>query len=74
VDYDLILTLGLLAVLLSLPLFIAGWVEQRLSMTALTLLVFGCVLTGGALRFGSQSYTVDEIPDLVLRVLGQYLF
>jgi hypothetical protein len=74
VDYDLILTLGLLAVLVSLPLFISGWVEQRLSVTALTLLVFGAVLVGMAVRFSTDRYVVDEIPDLVLRVLGQYLF
>lgn len=72
-DWDLILTVGVLLLLLSLPSFVGGLGEGRLSRIGVLLVVLGAGMASFAVLSRPEGYTLQEIPEAMLRVLARVI-
>lgn len=72
-DYDLVLVIGLVIGILSVPSMLSAWVDGRAPRgSAVTVLVSGVLLVV-ALTQNPQRYQWTDIPHVVVEVIGRYL-
>ncbi len=72
-DYDLVLVIGLVIGILSVPSMLSAWVDGRAPRgSAVTVLVAGVLLVV-ALTQNPQRYQFNDIPHVVVEVIGRYL-
>ena len=72
-DWDLILTVGIMLLLLSLPSFLGGLGEGRLSRTGVLLVVLAAGLCSWAMLSRPEGYALQDIPQAMLRVLARII-
>lgn len=72
-DTDLFLVVGLVLGALSVPSFLNGYAESRLPRFALLTLGLGAALVVGANLGNPAGYSVQEVPDVVIRVVGRLI-
>lgn len=72
-DHDLILTLGMVLLALSLPSFLGGWVEGRLSRFAVAIFAVSAGMIGWAVHFNPEGYRLHQIPEVVLGVIARMI-
>lgn len=72
-DPDVLLTIGLAILVLSIPSMLSAVSEGRAPRaSALTLLIaFGCILY--AMSTAPGGYRLDDIPAAVMRAVGQFI-
>jgi hypothetical protein len=70
-DTDLILTLGIALMVLTLPSLLAAWVEGRVPRVGAVLLItsFGMIIAAVSTRPGG--YAINEIPGIMLAVVAK---
>jgi hypothetical protein len=71
VDTDLILTVGIVVAVLSIPALLSAFAESRPPRGAAIMGLISGVLIVVALTQRPSGYTFDEIPDAVLRVVAR---
>jgi hypothetical protein len=72
-DYDLILVVGIVIGILSIPSMLSAWVDSRTPRgSAVTVLISG-VLIVIALTQNPRRYTFGELPHVFVSVVGRYL-
>ena len=71
---DLMMTVGILLLLVSILAFMSAWVESRLSPLGLGLLCIGAGLALGAQYLHPQGYGLADLPFAVLNVLAHYIY
>ena len=72
-DNDLILVMGILAGVLSIPALLAAFSESRPPRIGAVLVLISGVLLAVALTQKGGGYRIDEIPDIILSVIKRYL-
>jgi formate-dependent nitrite reductase membrane component NrfD len=72
-DYDLMLVIGLVIVVLAIPTMLQAYTDGRTPRTAGIMVMIATVLIVVALTKNPQGYSWDEMPDVVVRVIGSYL-
>ena len=72
-DTDLIIVLGVLAIVLALPALLSSWVDGSVPQSGIFLLLVGGVLITVALSQRGHTYTFAEMPDVLMRVIGRFL-
>lgn len=73
-DTDLVLVIGIVVLVLSLPSLLSAFTEGRAPRAGAIMLLIGGVLIVVALtRHGINTYTFADIPDVFLRVAARYL-
>jgi hypothetical protein len=70
-DTDLILVVGLLATLLSVPSLLAAYSESRPPRGGAVMMLIGGTLLVVALTQKPSGYTFAEVPETVYRVIGR---
>lgn len=70
---DLILVLGLFFAVLSLPAILSAFTHGRALRGPMMLLLGGMAMIAVAAAQDPNGFDVAEIPDRVVRVMGQYL-
>lgn len=70
-DTDLVLTLGLLLLALSLPSFLGGFAENRLSRLAVVMFALSAGMIGWAIHSRAEGLSLQDIPDIVLGVVAR---
>lgn len=70
-DTDLVLTIGVLLIVLSLPSLLSAWVESKFPRlgAALLLVALGMILTAVTVRPGG--YAFNEVPGVMLEVASR---
>lgn len=72
-DYDLILVVGLVIGILTVPSMVSAWVDGRAPRgSAVTVLISG-VLIVLALTQNPQRYSFADLPHVFVSVIGRYL-
>ncbi|MEY4983374.1 MAG: hypothetical protein RIR62_1640 [Pseudomonadota bacterium] len=72
-DYDLILVIGIVIGVLTVPSMLSAWVDGRAPRgSAVAVLVSG-VLVVIALTQNPQRYAFNEMPQVFVEVIGRYL-
>ena len=72
-DTDLVLTFGIVLVTLSLPSFLGGWVEGRLSPLGVALVALATGMIGSAVLMRPEGYVFHEIPAVMLGVVARVI-
>jgi hypothetical protein len=72
-DYDLILVIGIVTLVLAVPSLLGAYSENRPPRAAMILFVIGGGLVVYALAQSPSGYGFAEIPGLFVSVIGRYL-
>lgn len=72
-DSDLMLVVGLIVGVLSLPALLNAWTEGRAPRAGAIMVMIAIGLIVAATRTKPGGYRVDEVPDAFFRVLGRLL-
>jgi formate-dependent nitrite reductase membrane component NrfD len=72
-DTNLVLTLGIALVALTVPALFSAWADGYAPRTASVLLVLGIALIVAAVMYHPGGYRLNEVPGAVLGVLARAL-
>lgn len=72
-DHDLILVVGIVLVVLSIPSFLSAFAESRPPRTATILGLVGGVLIVVAVQGNASGYKISELPEVFVRVFARYI-
>ena len=70
-DTDLVLTLGILLLALTIPSLLAAWVEGRAPRIGALMLLASSSMIVTALMYRPTGYRFDEIPTVMLNVAAR---
>ena len=71
-DTDLMLVVGMVLCVLSIPSLLGAYSEGRAPRVGAILVLIGGVLLVTALTKNPRGYTFAEIPDVVVKVISRY--
>ena len=72
-DSDLMLVVGTLALVLSVPYLLSAWVDGQVPRIGAILVLIGGVLVVVALKDHGRPYTFAELPGVFLGVLARFM-
>ena len=72
-DPDLMLVVGLVLAVLTIPSMLSAYAESRPPRAAAIVALIAGVLIAVALTSKADGYRIAEIPDVFFRVIGRYL-
>ncbi len=70
-DTDLILTLGIVLLVLTVPSLLSAWVEGRVPRVGAIMLIVALALIISAVSTRPGGYSVSEIPAIMLTVVAR---
>ncbi|MGV8985196.1 MAG: hypothetical protein ACOH2H_02790 [Cypionkella sp.] len=70
-DTDLIIVVGILSLLMAVPTLLTAWVDGTVPRTGAILIMIGGVLVVVALNNHGRGYSLAEMPDVFMRVIGR---
>ncbi len=68
---DLMLVVGIISLLLTLPALLSAYVDGRVPRRAAIMVLIGGVLVALALTRKPGGYRFEDIPDVFVRVIAQ---
>lgn len=71
-DYDLVLVIGIVVAVLTIPSMMSAWMEGRAPRTATILLMAAGVMIVAALTQSPRPYTIAKLPHVFVEVIGRY--
>ncbi|SEN14928.1 hypothetical protein SAMN04488003_1105 [Loktanella fryxellensis] len=72
-DTDLIFVVGVFIAVLAVPAIISAFMDGRVPRAPALTVVIAALMIGYAVRERPMTYTVEGIPDAVLRVIATYI-
>ncbi|MEN8831010.1 MAG: hypothetical protein ABF285_06840 [Pacificibacter sp.] len=69
---DIVIVVGLLALLIALPTWISAFSENRFPFLAIALITLGSGMVAWVIMKNPGVYTFEEIPRTVTRVIGRF--
>jgi formate-dependent nitrite reductase membrane component NrfD len=70
-DTDLVLTIGIILLVLTIPSLLSAWVEQRVPRVASLMAIASLGMIVGALMTRPGGYSFSEVPSVMLRVFAR---
>ncbi len=70
---DLMLVVGLIVGILTIPALLNAWTEGRAPRAAAIMVMIAIGLIVGAVRLSPGGYALAEIPDVFFRVIGRLI-
>ena len=70
-DTDLILVIGIVVLILSIPSLLSAYAEARAPRAGAVLVLIGGVLVAVALTKHTAGYSFSELPSVFVRVIGR---
>jgi len=72
-DTDLMLVVGSIALVLSIPSLMSAWIEGQVPRIGAILVLIGGVLLVVALAKHGRPYTFAEMPEVFMKVFARWL-
>ena len=66
------IVVGTLSLLMAIPSLLSSWMEGTVPRAGAILVMIGGVLVVLALHQHGRGYTISEMPDVVMRVIGRF--
>jgi hypothetical protein len=70
-DTDLVLTLGIVLLILTLPSLLASWVEGRAPRVGAIMLVTSLGMIVAAVLYKPGGYAINEVPGVMVGVFAR---
>ena len=71
-ETDLIFVVGFFLLVLSIPAMVSAFMESRTPRAPALIILIGVLMIGYAVRERPMTYTVQAIPDTILRVYADF--
>ncbi len=72
-DYDLYLVIGLIVAVFSVPAVVSAISDNRTPRVAAIALIAGGALVAYAASQKPGGYSIDQVPDVVVKVIAKYV-
>ena len=72
-DTDLIFVVGLVLAPFPIPSIVSAWSERRVPRTAAIVVVVGCAMIVWALTQKPGGYRLEQVPDVIVGVIGRLI-
>lgn len=72
-DPDLLLTIGVVFLVITIPSLLSAWTDGRFPRLAALLVLAGSALIATAANNKPTGYLVSDVPQIMMSVLGRYL-
>lgn len=72
-DTDLLLTLGIVILVLSIPSLLAAWAESRAPRLGSIMMITALGLIVSALMIKPGGYSFNQVPEVMVNVVTRYL-
>lgn len=72
-DYDLALVIGLVVAVFAIPAVVSSISDRRTPRVAAIAVIIGGGLIAWATMQKPGGYTIDQIPNVVVKVVGRYI-
>jgi formate-dependent nitrite reductase membrane component NrfD len=72
-DTDLVLTLGIVLLVLTLPSLLASWVEGRAPRVGAIMLIAALAMIVAAVLYRPGGYVFNDVPGVMLGVFGRMI-
>lgn len=72
-DTDLLLTIGIVLAVITLPSLLSAWVDGRVPRTGAILLIAAAGLVVVAVTQRPGGYAFEDIPRVMVSVAGRYI-
>jgi hypothetical protein len=73
VDTDLVLTLGIVFLVLTLPSLLSAWVEGRAPRIGAVMLIASTAMIVTAVLFHPGGYAISDIPGVMIAVVARII-
>ncbi len=70
-DTDLVLTIGIVLLALSVPSLLSAWVEQRVPRMGAIMVIASAAMIVSALMYKPGGYSFGEVPTVMLGVFAR---
>jgi formate-dependent nitrite reductase membrane component NrfD len=70
-DTDLVLTLGIVLLVVTLPSLLSAWVEGRAPRVGAIMLVASLGMIVAAVIYHPVGYAINEVPGIMVGVIGR---
>ena len=71
-DIDLLLTVGIVLLVLSIPSLLAAWVESRVPRLGAIMVIAALGLIGSALVIKPGGYAFNQVPGVMVEVVARF--
>jgi len=71
-ETDLIFVVGFFLLVLSIPAMVSAFMDSRTPRAPALIIMIGVLMIGYAVRERPMTYTVEAIPDTILRVYADF--
>jgi hypothetical protein len=72
-DPDLLLTIGVVFLVITIPSLLSAWTDGRFPRLAALMVLAGAGLIATAAQNKPTGYMVSEVPHVMMSVIGRYL-
>ena len=72
-ETDLIFVVGFFLLVLSIPAMVSAFMDSRTPRAPALIIVIGALMIAYAVRERPMTYTVETIPDVILRVYADFI-
>jgi formate-dependent nitrite reductase membrane component NrfD len=72
-DTDLVLTLGIVLLVVTLPSLLASWVEGRFPRVGAVMLVASLSMIVTAVLYKPGGYVFNDVPEVMIGVFGRMI-
>ncbi|MBA3911084.1 MAG: hypothetical protein C0524_14725 [Rhodobacter sp.] len=72
-DTDLVLTVGIVLAVVSIPSLLSAWVEGRVPRVGTIMIIAAIGLVLAAVLTRPGGYGLNEVPDVLLRVFSRLI-
>lgn len=67
-DTDLIFVVGFFVIVLSIPAIVSAFLDGRAPRAPALIILIGALMIGYAVRERPMAYSLETVPDVILRV------
>ena len=72
-ETDLIFVVGFFLLVLSIPAMVSAFMDSRTPRAPALIIMIGAVMIGYAVRERPMTYSLETIPDAILRVYADFM-
>jgi hypothetical protein len=72
-DPDLLLTIGVVFLVITIPSLLSAWTDGRFPRMGALMVLAGAGLIATAAQNKPTGYMVSEVPTIMMSVIGRYL-
>ena len=71
-DTDLVLTVGIVLLVLSIPSLLSAWAESRVPRLGAVMVIVACGMILTALQTAPGGYTFESVPGVMISVVSRF--